>query len=226
MNAVPIPRYARPSLARLGLAAAVAAVTAVSAAACSTSSPAKSDPSTSGGSGSGKTIQVVAAENFWGSIAAQLGGTHVTVTSIITNPDTDPHDYEPTAGRRPRDRRRAARDRQRHRLRPLGRRSCVAPTRPAAGRCSTSATGRPQGRRQPAPLVHARERRQVIDRDHRRLQEARPGGRRLLRRSGSSSSRQRPGPVQPARSDIKHSTPARRRRLGVHLRPAAPSASG
>ncbi|HLI32272.1 MAG TPA: zinc ABC transporter substrate-binding protein [Solirubrobacteraceae bacterium] len=41
-------------------------------------------------------LQVVAAENFWGSIAAQLGGAHVHVRSIITNPDTDPHDYEPT----------------------------------------------------------------------------------------------------------------------------------
>jgi zinc/manganese transport system substrate-binding protein len=43
-------------------------------------------------------IQVVAAENFWGSIASQLGGKHVHVTSIITNPNTDPHSYEPTAG--------------------------------------------------------------------------------------------------------------------------------
>ncbi|GHE15083.1 metal ABC transporter substrate-binding protein [Streptomyces alanosinicus] len=39
----------------------------------------------------------MAAENFWGSIASQLGGSHVKVTSIIDNPDTDPHDYEPTA---------------------------------------------------------------------------------------------------------------------------------
>ena len=45
---------------------------------------------------SGGKIQVVAAENFWGSIAAQVGGTHVKVTSIIVNPDTDPHDYEAT----------------------------------------------------------------------------------------------------------------------------------
>jgi zinc/manganese transport system substrate-binding protein len=42
-------------------------------------------------------LQVVAAENFWGSIAAQLGGDRVHVTSIITSPATDPHDYEPTA---------------------------------------------------------------------------------------------------------------------------------
>jgi len=42
-------------------------------------------------------IAVIAAENFWGSIAAQLGGQHADVTSIISNPNTDPHDYEPTA---------------------------------------------------------------------------------------------------------------------------------
>jgi len=45
----------------------------------------------------GGPLQVVAAENFWGSIAAQLGGKRVRVTSVITNPATDPHDYEPTA---------------------------------------------------------------------------------------------------------------------------------
>jgi zinc/manganese transport system substrate-binding protein len=39
---------------------------------------------------------VVAAENFWGSIAAQLAGNRATVQSIIVNPDTDPHSYEPT----------------------------------------------------------------------------------------------------------------------------------
>src|SRR5437588_4538368 len=41
-------------------------------------------------------ITVVAAENFWGSLAAQLGGDRVSVSNIISNPDTDPHDYEPT----------------------------------------------------------------------------------------------------------------------------------
>jgi zinc/manganese transport system substrate-binding protein len=43
-------------------------------------------------------LRVVAAENFWGSIASQLGGSKVSVQSIIVNPDTDPHSYEPTAG--------------------------------------------------------------------------------------------------------------------------------
>ena len=42
-------------------------------------------------------LRVVAAENFWGSIAAQLGGSRVQVDSIISNPNTDPHDYEATA---------------------------------------------------------------------------------------------------------------------------------
>ncbi len=50
----------------------------------------------SAGNSSGKLL-VVAAENFWGSIAAQLGGSKVAVQSIIVNPDTDPHSYEPTA---------------------------------------------------------------------------------------------------------------------------------
>ena len=40
------------------------------------------------------TLQVVAGQNFWGSIAAQLGGSHVSVTSVVTNPNADPHDYE------------------------------------------------------------------------------------------------------------------------------------
>jgi len=39
-------------------------------------------------------IQVVAAENFWGSLVAQLGGSHVNVTSIVSDPNTDPHEYE------------------------------------------------------------------------------------------------------------------------------------
>jgi zinc/manganese transport system substrate-binding protein len=38
----------------------------------------------------------VAAENFWGSIVSQVGGSHVHVTNIIASPDADPHDYEPT----------------------------------------------------------------------------------------------------------------------------------
>jgi zinc/manganese transport system substrate-binding protein len=49
-----------------------------------------------GGGGRGR-LQVVAAENFWGSVAAQLGGEKADVRSIIVDPATDPHSYEPTA---------------------------------------------------------------------------------------------------------------------------------
>ena len=52
--------------------------------------------SRSGSAATGGRPNVVAAENVWGSIAAQLGGDRVTVTSIIDNPNADPHDYEPT----------------------------------------------------------------------------------------------------------------------------------
>jgi zinc/manganese transport system substrate-binding protein len=75
------------------LAAGAAALLAVALAGCSTA-PANTATSSSGGSA---VINVVAAENFWGSLAEQLGGSHVKVTNIINNPDADPHDYEPTA---------------------------------------------------------------------------------------------------------------------------------
>jgi zinc/manganese transport system substrate-binding protein len=52
--------------------------------------------STNRSSGS-PTVRVVAAENFWGNIAAQLGGAHVKVTSIISDPSVDPHLYESSA---------------------------------------------------------------------------------------------------------------------------------
>jgi zinc/manganese transport system substrate-binding protein len=49
------------------------------------------------GSASQRVIRVVAAEDFWGSIAAQVGSRHVQVISIITSPNADPHSYEPNA---------------------------------------------------------------------------------------------------------------------------------
>ena len=42
-------------------------------------------------------VSVVAAENFWGSIATQIAGNEASVQSVITNPAQDPHSYEPTA---------------------------------------------------------------------------------------------------------------------------------
>ena len=43
-------------------------------------------------------ITVVAAENFYGDIARQIGGDRVDATSIMSNPDQDPHLFETTPG--------------------------------------------------------------------------------------------------------------------------------
>lgn len=39
-------------------------------------------------------IDIVAAENFYGDVARQIGGPEVAVTSILNNPDEDPHLFE------------------------------------------------------------------------------------------------------------------------------------
>ena len=46
-------------------------------------------------------IAIVAAENFYGDVAEQIGGPEVHVTSILSNPDQDPHLFEvsPSVGR-------------------------------------------------------------------------------------------------------------------------------
>jgi zinc/manganese transport system substrate-binding protein len=72
-------------------AAGPVALLALALSACTTS------PSRPVSAGATATINVVAAENFWGNLAEQLGGARVKVASIIDNPDADPHDYEPTA---------------------------------------------------------------------------------------------------------------------------------
>ena len=42
-------------------------------------------------------LNVVAAENFWGSVAEQLGGDRVSVQSVVSDPNADPHEYESSA---------------------------------------------------------------------------------------------------------------------------------
>jgi zinc/manganese transport system substrate-binding protein len=80
-----------PRFAARGLAAASMIVLATALADCGRSGP------PSAGAARQTRVQVVAAENFWGSIAAQLAGDRATVHSIIVNPNADPHSYEPTA---------------------------------------------------------------------------------------------------------------------------------
>lgn len=43
-------------------------------------------------------IAVVAAQNFYGDIARRIGGDRVSVVSIMSNPDQDPHLFETTPG--------------------------------------------------------------------------------------------------------------------------------
>ena len=50
---------------------------------CGLTAPALADP-----------VKVVAAENFYGDMASQIGGANVAVTSILSNPDQDPHLFE------------------------------------------------------------------------------------------------------------------------------------
>jgi zinc/manganese transport system substrate-binding protein len=73
------------AIARRPFTAAIAvAVACLLAAGCDNSA-------TAGGGG----LRIVAAENFWGSIAEQLGGSKASVQSIIRDPAQDPHSYEP-----------------------------------------------------------------------------------------------------------------------------------
>ena len=49
------------------------------------------------GAARAESIAIVAAENFYGDVAAQVGGSAVKVASILTNPDQDPHLFEASA---------------------------------------------------------------------------------------------------------------------------------
>jgi zinc/manganese transport system substrate-binding protein len=41
-----------------------------------------------------RQLQIVAGENFWGSLVSQIGGSHVHVLSVVSDPNADPHEYE------------------------------------------------------------------------------------------------------------------------------------
>src|SRR5581483_3088685 len=80
-------------LAGCGRSSAPAAGTSSSA------SPLVAASGSQGGAAAGSAaapaaILVVAAENFYGDVASQIGGQHVKVTSILSDPSIDPHLYE------------------------------------------------------------------------------------------------------------------------------------
>ncbi|MFT9257851.1 MAG: zinc ABC transporter substrate-binding protein [Acetobacter sp.] len=53
-------------------------------------------PGSARGAGVAPVFSVVAAENSWGDLAAQVAGPDVTVTTLLASPLADPHVYEPT----------------------------------------------------------------------------------------------------------------------------------
>jgi zinc/manganese transport system substrate-binding protein len=78
----------RPSTLGLTLVAPIVSLLLVAGCSATTSGP--ESPTARHSS----VVQVVAAENFWANIVSQLGGKHVRVTSIISDPNADPHEYE------------------------------------------------------------------------------------------------------------------------------------
>ncbi|WP_406248167.1 metal ABC transporter solute-binding protein, Zn/Mn family [Microbacterium sp. M] len=77
----------KKSVAALALVSASALVLA----GCSTT------PSAEGGTGGTDGLTVVATTNVYGSLAEQIGGDRVSVTSIIESASQDPHSYEASA---------------------------------------------------------------------------------------------------------------------------------
>src|SRR5207249_8939513 len=62
--------------------------------ACGGTSPSTTANGSGSPAASTAIIAVVAAENFYGDITKQIGGNHVNVTSILSDPNVDPHEYQ------------------------------------------------------------------------------------------------------------------------------------
>jgi zinc/manganese transport system substrate-binding protein len=80
-----------PRIGTLAIGAVVAAT--LTLAGCGSNSPSGPTP----GGASAAPITVVASTNVWGDITKQIGGDHVDVTSILSDPNADPHAYESDA---------------------------------------------------------------------------------------------------------------------------------
>jgi zinc/manganese transport system substrate-binding protein len=90
---------ARGRFPAIVIAAVTGAVTMAAGCSSTSSSPAPSSTGAASSSGAAATapIDVVASTNVWGDIAKQIGGDHVNVTSIMSDPNADPHEYEADA---------------------------------------------------------------------------------------------------------------------------------
>ncbi len=63
----------------------------------SSGSSGAADPSAGGASADAGAVQVLASTNVWGDVVEQVGGEHVEVTSVISDPSADPHAFQASA---------------------------------------------------------------------------------------------------------------------------------
>ncbi len=90
----------RPDV-RLGRMVSTSLAVTICLAACG-SSPASPTPTnvapspsgSAGPSGTGPTIPVVGTENFYADLLAEIGGSRVSATSLLNDPNADPHEFE------------------------------------------------------------------------------------------------------------------------------------
>jgi zinc/manganese transport system substrate-binding protein len=82
----------RTNLRPTAAAVLLAAVAGVASACGSSGSASTTPPSAVDG-----VISVVASTNVWGDIVEQVGGDHVDVLSIVSDPSADPHSFEANA---------------------------------------------------------------------------------------------------------------------------------
>ena len=76
------------------LAVALPLAVALLASACSSSSPGAAGGSSTAAAASTATITAIGAENEYADVISQVGGKYVQASSIMSNPNTDPHTFE------------------------------------------------------------------------------------------------------------------------------------
>ncbi|NMN01510.1 metal ABC transporter solute-binding protein, Zn/Mn family [Bifidobacterium panos] len=79
---------------KTSIAALLASALLLATVACGNGAQNQSTPSTDTSQNTG-VITVVASINQWGSLASEIGGDDVEVTSILTSTNVDAHDFEP-----------------------------------------------------------------------------------------------------------------------------------
>lgn len=87
---IPLVKHSKVRVRPALTATALVAVGAIVLVGCSSGQP-SSRPSAS------QKVLVVASTDVYGDIASQIGGSAVSVTSILTNPNQDPHSFEADA---------------------------------------------------------------------------------------------------------------------------------